>query len=99
MDLGEANAARRDESDRASPSVRATRDFEATAAPLQPRAMLARRRSLVAALNLVLYAALCLWLATILGAGGWSALDLAFFACFVVGRPAQAGAAAPPADR
>ena len=39
------------------------------------------------ALNLALYVFLAAWLARILGAGGWSALDIAFFACFLVASP------------
>ncbi|MFV0280196.1 MAG: glucans biosynthesis glucosyltransferase MdoH [Rhodoblastus sp.] len=58
-----------------------------TPAGLQTRAELARRRIFVVALNLGVYAGLCLWLARILGAGGWSALDIAFFVCFLVSSP------------
>ncbi|MFT4096230.1 MAG: glucans biosynthesis glucosyltransferase MdoH [Rhodoblastus sp.] len=58
-----------------------------TPAGLQQLAQIARRRWLVLALNLAVYAGLVLWLAHILSAGGWSALDIAFFACFLVASP------------
>ena len=38
-------------------------------------------------LNGVTYLGLCVWLATILGAEGWSAIDAILFACFLIGSP------------
>ena len=51
------------------------------------RAALSRRRAITLVANLALYGALCAWLAAILGAGGWSVVDVAFFACFLVASP------------
>lgn len=58
-----------------------------TPAGLQRLAQVARRRWLVFALNLAVYAGLNAWLAHILSVGGWNALDIAFFACFLVASP------------
>ncbi|HMN73621.1 MAG TPA: glucans biosynthesis glucosyltransferase MdoH [Rhodoblastus sp.] len=58
-----------------------------TPAGLQRLAQVARRRRIALALNLAVYAGLSAWLARILAAGGWSALDIAFFACFLVASP------------
>ncbi len=58
-----------------------------TPARLQSCATLTRRRLVALALNLMVYGALCGWLASILGAGGWSYIDIAFFACFLVASP------------
>ena len=58
-----------------------------TPAGLQRRAQTARRRWIVLVLNLSVYAGLNGWLASILSAGGWSALDIAFFLCFLVASP------------
>jgi len=46
-----------------------------------------RRRRIAFALNVAIYAGLSLWLARILSAGGWSLVDIAFFACFLVASP------------
>ncbi|MFO1117438.1 MAG: glucans biosynthesis glucosyltransferase MdoH [Beijerinckiaceae bacterium] len=62
-------------------------DAGTTPAGLQDGALLARRRRIVLALNLALYLGLAIWLAAILGAGGWSALDFAFFVCFLIASP------------
>jgi membrane glycosyltransferase len=58
-----------------------------TPAGIQPRAMLARRRAIVVALNLATYGGLLLWLAQILGANGWSPIDALIFLCFAVAAP------------
>ena len=58
-----------------------------TPANLQPVAMLARRRRLVVVLNAALYLALCVWLWRLLAVEGWSAVDIAFFACFLFASP------------
>lgn len=54
---------------------------------LQLQAELERRRWIVLALNLAIYAGLSFWLARILAAGGWSAIDIALFTCFLVASP------------
>jgi membrane glycosyltransferase len=54
---------------------------------LQSTDTLARRRWIVLALNLVTYAAM-LWVAAlILGAGGWTIVDMVLLAAFAVGTP------------
>ncbi|WP_210493914.1 glucans biosynthesis glucosyltransferase MdoH [Microvirga antarctica] len=58
-----------------------------TPAGLQSTADISRRRSIVLALNAVTYVALALWLASILGAQGWSPVDVVLFACFLIGSP------------
>ncbi|HEU0221662.1 MAG TPA: glycosyltransferase, partial [Paracoccaceae bacterium] len=58
-----------------------------TPAGLQPRAMLARRRAVVAALNLVSLALLGWGVARLLGAGGWSLADGVILAAFLVAAP------------
>ncbi len=60
---------------------------DSTPAGLQKRAVLFRRRLFVTALNLATLAGLLLWLASILGTSGWSAIDMAIFACFAVAAP------------
>ncbi len=62
-------------------------DAGTTPAGLQDEALLARRRRIALALNLSLYLGLSAWLSTILGAGGWSALDVAILLCFLVASP------------
>ncbi len=54
---------------------------------LQRRDRLERRRWVVLCLNLAIYAGLSCWLARILAAGGWSGIDIGFFACFLVASP------------
>jgi membrane glycosyltransferase len=58
-----------------------------TPAGVQTRALLFRRRLIVAGLNIVTYLALLVWLAQILGTSGWSAIDVAIFVCFAVAAP------------
>lgn len=53
----------------------------------QPRETLRRRRILVVALNLVSSLILLLLTATVLGAGGWSLVDLGLLACCVFALP------------
>lgn len=59
----------------------------ATPAGLQSRATLARRRAIVFVANALVYGALAVWLARILAVGGWSLVDVAFFACFLIAAP------------
>ncbi|MDB5651336.1 MAG: glucans biosynthesis glucosyltransferase MdoH [Hyphomicrobiales bacterium] len=59
----------------------------ALSAHLQPASILTRRRVGVASLNLVTYGLLLVWLAQILGAQGWSAIDVAIFVCFAIAAP------------
>lgn len=60
---------------------------EMTPAGLQPRARLARRRIIATLLNLLTYGAMLWWLAEILGAGGWSVIDVLIFLCFAIAAP------------
>ena len=55
--------------------------------PLQNLVSLRARRFSALALNLCLYAGLTIWLASILGAGGWSAIDAGFMLCFLIAAP------------
>ncbi len=48
---------------------------------------LSRRRRIVAALNIITYAALVLWLGSILAHGGWTIIDGLMLLCFMVGLP------------
>jgi membrane glycosyltransferase len=54
---------------------------------LDSLAELRRRRLFVFGLNLAAYALLAWLAAEVLGAGGWSAVDLGIFLCFLVGLP------------
>ncbi|KAB0267757.1 glucans biosynthesis glucosyltransferase MdoH [Microvirga brassicacearum] len=58
-----------------------------TPAGIQSTAEISRRRSLVLALNTITYLGLAFWLGSILGAQGWSAVDVALFGCFLAGTP------------
>ena len=58
-----------------------------TPAGLQSRALLFRRRLIVAALNAITYLGLLWWLASILAVSGWSVVDVLIFACFAVAAP------------
>ncbi len=53
----------------------------------QSAAVLARRRWLIVALNVVTWLVLAYAFAAIAGAGGWSIVDVLMFACFLVGTP------------
>ena len=46
-----------------------------------------RRRIVVATLNICTYVALLVWIAQVLGVGGWSAIDIAIFVCFAIAAP------------
>ena len=59
----------------------------ATPAGIQAKRELTRRRILVATLNGVTYVGWLIWLASILGSGGWSLVDLAIFLCFAIAAP------------
>lgn len=56
-------------------------------AGLQANAELKRRRRLVIALNVTTWLLMMLAAAKILGAGGWTILDIALMACFAIGTP------------
>lgn len=58
-----------------------------TPAGIQPKGLLARRRLVVATLNLVTYVGLLAWLTSILGNQGWSAIDVLIFICFAIAAP------------
>jgi membrane glycosyltransferase len=53
----------------------------------QSMASLRLRRRLVLAMNAATDVVLAVWMAGILGAGGWTAVDVVLFACFVVATP------------
>lgn len=53
----------------------------------QSTEVLALRRLIVVGLNILLYVGLALWGAFILGAGGWSLVDILLYACFLLGTP------------
>ena len=69
----------------APPFAAATADT--TPAGLQSAATLRRRRLTVLALNVATYAALAGAMAAVVGAGGWTIVDLVLFACFLVATP------------
>lgn len=54
---------------------------------LQSNAELSRRRMIVVTLNVVTYIGLLWAAATVLGAGGWTLIDMIMFACFTIGTP------------
>jgi len=58
-----------------------------TPAGLQPRALLLRRRLLLAGLNLCALGALGWGVAHVLSIGGWSVAEAVIFACFLIGAP------------
>jgi membrane glycosyltransferase len=58
-----------------------------TPAGLQSIDVLTRRRQIVFALNLVTYAGLLWAAAKVLGAGGWTWVDVVLFVCFAAGTP------------
>lgn len=58
-----------------------------TPAGIQPSGLLMRRRLVVAGLNLSTYGLLLWWVAQILGAQGWSVIDVTIFACFAIAVP------------
>jgi membrane glycosyltransferase len=54
---------------------------------LQSIDALTRRRRIVLGLNVLTYAVLLWWAGAILGAGGWTWVDVGLFACFALGTP------------
>ena len=58
-----------------------------TPAGIQSAAMLTRRRALAGVLNIGTYLALATLLAAALGAGGWTFIDAAIMACFLIAAP------------
>src|SRR5689334_13239722 len=54
---------------------------------VQSKAELARRRRIAFRVNGAIYVALLVWLASILGADGWSLIDVLIFLCFAVAAP------------
>lgn len=58
-----------------------------TPAGLQRSVVTARRRWIALVLNLAVYVGLGAWLASILSAGGWSAVDVGIFVCFLIASP------------
>ena len=63
-----------------------------TAAAMTPTGMqsateLRRRRRLVLALNIATYLILAAMMAAIVGAGGWTFVDMVLFACFLIAAP------------
>ncbi|MFL5124942.1 MAG: glycosyltransferase, partial [Microvirga sp.] len=60
---------------------------DTTPAGLQSAATLRRRRLTVLALNVATYAALAGAMVAVVGAGGWTIVDLVLFACFLVATP------------
>jgi len=53
----------------------------------QSMAILRRRRAFVIVVNLATYLALASWMAGILGAGGWTLVDILLFAGFLIATP------------
>jgi membrane glycosyltransferase len=62
-------------------------DFETVPTGLQTCKDLARRRRIVAAINLSVYAGLLLWLGSLFQQAGWSAIDRAIFIAFAIAAP------------
>ncbi|MGL4445838.1 MAG: glucans biosynthesis glucosyltransferase MdoH [Alsobacter sp.] len=58
-----------------------------TPAGLQSTAELARRRLIVAALNVVTYLGLAAVMVRVLGAGGWTIIDILMLVCFLLAAP------------
>ena len=56
--------------------------IETTPAGLQASAELTWRRLFVATLNILTYLFMANWMAEILGAGGWSVVDVLMMLCF-----------------
>lgn len=73
--------------DTAVPASRPPRLRLTTPTGLQATDVLRRRRALVAVLNVATYAALLYGVAYVLGAGGWSAVDVVLMAAFAIGSP------------
>lgn len=62
-------------------------DSLTTPAGLQSNATLKRRRWFVLTFNLAAWSALLAWAASILGHGGWTAVDVVALFCFAIGTP------------
>ena len=60
---------------------------QAKPTPLQDPLELARRRRMVAVMNLTVYLLLLVWLGAILQQDGWSDIDLAIFIAFAIAAP------------
>src|ERR671918_159181 len=58
-----------------------------TPAGIQSATELRRRRLIVLVLNVTTYLALAAAMAGIVGAGGWTLVDMALFACFLIAAP------------
>jgi membrane glycosyltransferase len=61
--------------------------METTPAGLQSVATLRARRVFMVAVNVVTYLAMAVWMAEVVGAGGWTAVDVTLFACFLIATP------------
>ncbi len=70
-------------SDDVTPLDRASSRTASTPTGTRSTAVLARRRVLVAGLNGALYLAFALWAASILGAGGWTVIDVLLLVSFL----------------
>ena len=70
-----------------NPAKAARTDESLTPMGLQSAGELARRRRISALVTSGAYLALLVWLAQILGAGGWSVVDVLIFACFAIAAP------------
>lgn len=53
----------------------------------QSAEVLMLRRAIVAGLNILLYFGLAFWAWSLLGAGGWTLVDILLFICFLLGTP------------
>ena len=70
-----------------NPAKAARTDEPLTPMGLQSAGELARRRRISALVTGAAYVLLLAWLAQILGAGGWSVVDVLIFACFAIAAP------------
>jgi membrane glycosyltransferase len=61
--------------------------METTPAGLQSVATLRARRVFMAAVNVVAYLTLAVWMANVVGADGWTFVDIVVFACFLLATP------------
>ena len=61
--------------------------METTPAGLQSVATLRARRVFIAAVNVVTYLTLAVWMANVVGADGWTFVDIVVFACFLLATP------------
>jgi membrane glycosyltransferase len=70
-----------------NPAKAARTDEPLTPMGLQSAGELARRRRISGLVTGGVYLVLLAWLAQILGAGGWSVIDVLIFACFAITAP------------